>query len=126
MQPPASGSGGICPLCGTPMVAEDVRRTDVGFVCSTCAFKVNYEKMRAQNQVMPGAAGGAVAANDSLLLGLVIGMICGCFGVAWAFLWKTGPQTKKGVLYGFLIGTALGVFLELMRMSHSAPRDPDL
>ena len=108
------------------MQADEVRRTDAGVLCQSCAFQRELAKTRQRSAGLAGGmAGGAVPAaaapGDSVVLGFVIGFICGCFGVAWAYLASRGPETKRGVAYGFLVGTALGIFIELMRRTGRIP-----
>jgi hypothetical protein len=107
-----------CPACGEVTDPADFRSTDRGVICATCAFKLELEKTRQRTS---GSGGVHAVLGDSFMVGLVVGLLCGCFGLAWAYLTKRGPETKKGMALGFAIGTVMGIVGELMRRSGRVP-----
>ena len=120
MQPPVPAN--LCPACRQPTEPGDFRHTDSGWICQSCAFQLELAKTRQRT------LGGELlnsASNDSFVLGFVIGFLCGCCGLAWVYYVSRGPETKRGVWYGNLVGFLVGLVLEMMRRSRGgAPYFP--
>jgi hypothetical protein len=106
---------GVCPMCGGSMDEASTRRTKFGVMCMECAFKQSLAETRMRATGVSSGTDAANSPNDSLLLGGVIGLVCGIIGLIAVLILGKGTNMKRGALYGFLIQATLGLF---WRLSH--------
>jgi len=90
-----------------------VRRTHVGVMCQECAFKQSLAETRMRAGGLTPAATASVQ-GDSLMIGLVAGLLCGIVGLVVVLVVGRGPEMKRGALFGFVIQVALGLAFRVM------------
>jgi len=105
-----------------------MRVTDAGTMCQSCTFQRALSATRNEAAAAgsygtqsPAAAGFS---SEGFLFGLVIGLVCGVFGLAWVFASKRGADMKRGVTLGFIVGAVIMVLARgMLRVSQQAPEE---
>lgn len=107
-----------CPSCGNLTPSEElVTEVEGPPLCKSCAA---IELVRQGPRKVSASRSRSSSGNGSFVLGFVLGFIC-CPSLAGLFMPGVGSSTKKGIIVGFIVGSAVGLALESYRISQGLP-----
>lgn len=116
---PTSTEQESCPVCGTVRTLDRVQcRCGYSFASGfveplEVAETAPPRKTHWLSSTRSPEGAAAERVSGSVFVGLMLGFICGCLGLLFAYGFAVPAETKRGVWIGFVVQFVLGVLLEI-------------